>query len=124
MSELTLSPLAHTWLIDIDGTIVRHNGHKSNAESLLEGVLAFWAQIPTTDKVVLLTARTAEEMKATLGFLDQQGLRYDHVLFEMPTGERVLINDCKPSGLKTAIALNVVRDKGLSGLRFSIDPNL
>lgn len=26
MEKLTLSPLSHTWILDFDGTIVKHNG--------------------------------------------------------------------------------------------------
>ena len=35
------------------------------------------------------------------------------MLTGMPTGERILINDIKPSGLRTALAINVKRDEGL-----------
>ena len=31
----------------------------------------------------------------------------------MPNGERILVNDIKPSGLKTAYSYNLTRDTGL-----------
>ena len=124
MTDVVLSALPHTWLIDVDGTILKHNGHKAGADELLPGVLAFWGQIASQDYVVLLSARTVDEMADTLAFLDQHGLRYDHVLFGLPKGERVLINDDKPGGLKTAWAVNLPRDAGLAELSVRVDDSL
>lgn len=41
MTRLSLSSLPHTWLIDIDGTLLKHNGYKEGGDELLEGVLDF-----------------------------------------------------------------------------------
>lgn len=38
--------------------------------------------------------------------------RFDKILFDMPMGERILINDRKPSELNTAIALNFLCQRG------------
>jgi len=124
VNELVLSPLPHTWLIDVDGTIVRHNGHKNNGDELLSGVKELWDAIDAKDVIVLLSARTTQEMEPTLAFLSRHGLRYDHVLFGLAQGERILINDDKPGGLKTAIAINVGRDQGLKAISLRIDPEL
>lgn len=121
MTKVVLSALPHTWLIDVDGTILKHNGHKMGGDELLPGVRKFWAAIPEGDVIILLSARTHEEMPATLAFLDECGIRYDHALFNMPKGERVLINDGKPRGLHTAVAMNVLRDVGLGDWNVSID---
>lgn len=110
--------------MDVDGTILKHNGHKAGGDELLAGVKEFWDTIPPDDVIVLLSARTQQEMPATLAFLDQQGLRYDHVLFDMPKGERILVNDDKPGGLVTALAISTPRDQGLSELRLRIDPQI
>ena len=48
----------------------------------------------------------------------------DHTLFGLPAGERVLINDTKPSGLSTALAVNVVRDAGLANIAIEVSPDL
>jgi hypothetical protein len=124
MKEVVLSALPHTWLIDIDGTIVKHNGHKGHGDELLPGVKVFWRRISASDVVILLSARTAKEMQPTLAFLDSHELRYDHVLFGLATGERILINDEKPSGLKTAVSINVPRDDGLGDFSVRIDPTM
>jgi ribonucleotide monophosphatase NagD (HAD superfamily) len=110
---LELSSLPKTWLIDIDGTLLRHNGYLSGKEEALPGALAFIKAIPSSDRIVLLTARPLEYETGTHQALQSAGIRYDQILFGLPTGERILINDAKPSGLQTAYAVNLVRDAGL-----------
>ena len=124
MTKITLSSLPHTWLIDLDGTVVEHNGHKNGAEKLLEGVADLWAQIPATDTIILLSARTEDELQSAFNLLAQHGLRYDRALCHLPVGERVLVNDTKPRGLTTAFAINVPRDRGLTEISIEIDPAL
>ena len=117
MSEngLKLSPLGHTWLLDLDGTIVKHNGYLIDGEdSFLEGAEEFLQSIPEGDMIVFLTSRKEEYREKTLDFLKENQIRYDHILFDVPYGERILINDRKPSGLETAIAVNTVRDQFMS----------
>lgn len=47
--------------------------------------------------------------------LDHCGLRRDHQLMgRLPVRERIVINDTKPRGLETAVALNIPRDKGMN----------
>lgn len=122
--DIVVSPLPHLWLIDLDGTIVRHNGHLVGEDSLLPGVKDFWKQLPSEDKIVLLTARSSEFRDKTLGFLRLHDLRYDTILFDLPKGERILINDQKVSGLTTAIAYCPGRDQGLGAIRLNISEEL
>ena len=104
---LKLSSLAKTWIFDIDGTIVKHNGYKIDGyDTLLDGVSEFFEKLPKEDKVIFLTSRTHHELKNLKSFLDKINLRYDKILTDMPMGERILINDNKPSGLKCAYAIN------------------
>jgi hypothetical protein len=124
MTELVLSYLPKTWLIDIDGVILKHNGYKQEGEVLLPGVQQFWNQISQEDFVILLTARTEEMRQSTLSLLEHYGLRYNIAIFGIPTGERVCINDKKGSGLLTSYAVNLVRDVGLSSLKIMKDPDL
>lgn len=124
MTTVTLSPLAHTWLIDLDGCIAPHNGHLTGPDTLLPGVREFWATIPADDRIVLLSARAERHRDAALAFMAAEGLRVDHALFGLPTGERVLINDAKPSGLPTAHAINVTRDGGLGHVAVEVSPDL
>jgi len=79
---------------------------------LLPGVKEMWEQIPKDDMIVIVTARPVEEQERTLKFITDNGLRYNHALFGIPHGERIIVNDNKPGGLQTAIAWNVKRNKG------------
>lgn len=119
-----VSALGKTWIFDLDGTIVKHNGYKLDGEdSLLPGAGEFLAQIPDGDKIVFLTSRKQEEKEFTERFLKKQGIRYDNIIYDAPYGERILVNDKKPSGLPTAIAVNTVRDEFMKD-QFQIDETL
>lgn len=108
---MEFSNLNKTWILDIDGTIVKHNGYLIDGyDTLLEGVKEFFANIASDDKIVLMTARKKEHLENLKNFLSQQGIRYDYLLTDMPVGERILVNDKKTSGLKTAYAVNLERD--------------
>lgn len=122
--DLRLSPLTHTWVLDFDGTLVKHNGYKNGADEWLPGAIDFLKAIPEGDLVILLTAREKEARERTLDFIGKAGVRVDHVFFEVPMGERILINDTKPSGLKCALAVTPGRNQGLESLKIVIDPNL
>ena len=108
---LRLSPLDHTWILDLDGTIVKHNGYKIDGyDTFLDGAEAFLKSIPETDMVVLITSRANAYKVITEGFLAEHGIRYNHIIYDAPYGERILVNDRKPSGLETAVAVNVERN--------------
>jgi hypothetical protein len=124
MQELALSPLGHSWFLDLDGTLVKHNGHLTEGrDTLLAGAEELLAQIPAGDLVVIITSRTDEHREATLQFLAERGIRYDHIIFNAPFGERIVVNDAKPSGLQTAVACNGTRDEA-PVLRVRIDQSL
>lgn len=112
MSDVVMSTLPKTWILDLDGTVVKHNGYKIDGEdSLLPGAKEYIDAIPADDRVVILTSRTDEYRDSTLRFLEEKGIRYDDILFNMPMGERIVINDRKPSGLDMAYAVNLDRDR-------------
>lgn len=110
-SMLKLSPLAKTWILDVDGTLVKHNGYLYGNDTLLDGVKEFFTSLNPDDKVILLTAREEEALEDLKEFLSTNSIRHDHILCNMPVGERILVNDAKPSGLKTAYAVNKIRDE-------------
>lgn len=110
--NLILSSLGHTWILDIDGTIVKHNGYKIDGkDSLLDGALDFLMSIPLNDMIIFVTSRTEEYRQLTLDFLSEHKIRYNHIIFNAPYGERIIVNDEKPSGLKCSIAINFERDR-------------
>ena len=121
---LTLSPLGHTWILDLDGTIVKHNGYKIDGkDTLLEGAKSFLDSIPEDDMIVFLTSRTDEYKQLTVDFLHKCGIRYNFIIFNAPYGERLIINDDKPSGLHCSVAVNIKRDK-FNIKRIEIDEKL
>lgn len=124
MTNLKLSTLAKTWVFDVDGTLLIHNGHlRTQGDEVLPGVKEFFSNISPEDKVVLLTARKEVFREQLESFLNANGIRFDKILYGIPMGERILVNDKKPSGLVTAYAVNKERDAPLD-LKIVIDETL
>ena len=123
--DIELSNLGHSWFIDIDGTIFKHNSHLDETNDLLlDSVIEFFQSIPKDDLVVLITARKEEHRERTVESLKKYNIKYDEIIFDAPTGERILINDKKPSGLITAKSINIKRDEGLKNLNIKISNDL
>jgi len=103
--------MGHTWILDLDGTIVKHNGYKLDGrDTFLSGAKEYLQSIPEKDMIIILTARSGDTKKTTEDFLRENGIRYDYIIFNAPYGERILINDDKPSGLSMAVAIRTIRD--------------
>ena len=64
-----------------------------------------------------MTARSQEQAKSATSFLEENFIRYDLLITDLPHGERIMYNDIKGSGLKTCYSFNLVRDKGLKNLK-------
>ena len=110
--DLVLSTMAKTCFFDLDGTIVKNTGYKTDGkDTLLSGAKQYLEGLPDCDRVVLVTSRTEEYREETLRFLKENHIRYDEILFNLPMGERIIVNDRKPSGLDIAVALNMERDQ-------------
>ncbi len=108
---IEFSPLPKTWILDLDGTVLKHNGYKIDGhDSFLKGSLEFLRSISPNDMIVFITSRKKDCAALTESFLKQHGIRYNSIIYEAPYGERVLINDNKPSGLKMAYAICTKRD--------------
>jgi hypothetical protein len=124
MENLILSPLNHTWFLDLDGTLVVHNGYKIYGyDILLEGAREFLNRIPADDMIIIITSRTDEYKEITEAFLSDEKIRYDTVIYSAPFGERIVVNDRKPSGLSTALAVNINRDERMK-IEFEIKENI
>ena len=123
-NNIDVSSLGKTWIFDIDGTICKHNGYKIDGrDTLLAGAYEFFRGISENDMVILITSRTEEYKDMTENFLKENKIPFDKVIYNAPFGERILINDKKPSGLGTAIAINTERDKFMKN-KFVIDDTL
>ncbi len=110
--ELILSTLPKTWFVDIDGTLVKHNGYLIDGhDTLLDGAREYLDSIPPEDTIILTTSRVDEYKAATITFLKDNGIRYDDIIFGLPVGERIVVNDRKPSGIEMSVAVNMDRNK-------------
>lgn len=112
-APVVMSALPKTWILDLDGTIVKHNGYKTDGhDTLLDGAKEFLDSIGPDDMVIFVTSRTKEFAEATETFLRGNGIRFDAIVYGAPYGERILVNDNKPSGLGMAYAFRKARDSG------------
>jgi len=117
-NKLKLTEHTKTWIIDLDGTILKHNGYLiDNTDTLLPGVKDFFlTKIKKGDYILIITARKEEYREQTIEFLRKNGIRFNNIIFSAPKGERIVINDTKPKGMATAYAIPVQRDIGLLGI--------
>ena len=116
MKKIKLSKnLSHTWFIDLDGTILEHNAYlNENKDKLLKGVKLFFKKIPKKDKIIITTSRNKKYSNITIKFLKKNKIKFDNIIFNLPFGERILINDIKPKKkLRTAKSINLKRNSGL-----------
>ena len=112
MHKLVMSTLPKTWVLDLDGTLVKHNGYLTEGRDvLLPGALEFLSNVREGDLVVFLTSRKESYKELTEAFLREEGIPFDQIMYGVPFGERILVNDAKPSGLQMAFALNGTRDQ-------------
>ena len=123
-NKMVLSNLPHTWIFDLDGTIVKHNGYKSGGDEWLPGALELLQSIPEDDYVLFLTARDSSIASGTEKFLRDSNVRYNKIIYGIPMGERIMFNDSKPSGLKMSYAVECKRDDGLEWFSFNFDDTL
>lgn len=124
MKKIVMSQLTKTWLIDIDGVIFIHNSHlTSRGDQLVDGAIELFEQILPTDIIILLTSRRVKYKELTIESLNKFHIRFNQIIFDLPPGERIIINDMKKSGLNTAIGLNTQRDK-LGSISIVRDPQL
>ena len=130
--------MTRTWFVDIDGTILKHRnnaeingtlfagteGTEADGEELLPSVAEFFSTI-AHDHIVLTTARLAIHKTVTEAALKRFGIPFDHIIYDLGSGPRILINDVKPADaednilekeLETAYAVNVKRNGGLRHL--------
>ena len=122
--KLRLSPLPKTWILDLDGTLVKHNGYLLDGkDTLLPGVKEVFSQFGPEDMVLIVTSRDRRYQDITETFLQEQHIRYNAIIYNAPYGERIVVNDSKRSGLVMARAVPVQRDQGVS-FSFEVDRDL
>lgn len=119
---VTIDNRPKTLIIDIDGLICEHQPLRQNTREISQ--LKLLAGTPEKfeewDKkgyrIILITGRRESMRKATEKQLANCGIFYDQLIMGIGGGARVLINDEKPDGTKTAFAINVPRNTGLKDI--------
>lgn len=111
--------LPKTLFIDIDGTILHHQGNISDIWMRGADVLAgtrkrFDEWHSRGYKIILVTGRPETIREVTHKQLMDAGLIYDMLIMGVGIGARILINDLHPNYPgDTAVAINVPRNSGL-----------
>lgn len=111
-----------TIFCDIDGTLVKHELPWKNAKpkkklELLSGTIEKFSEWDAKGYcIILVTGRKESLRKNTERQLSEAGIIYDKLIMGIGGGPRVLINDDKPNGVKTAFAINIKRNHGIKGV--------
>jgi ribonucleotide monophosphatase NagD (HAD superfamily) len=108
-----------TLIIDIDGVLLKHQGTLS--KTLINKPEELPGSVDTINKwesqgynIILLSGRKHSMRKKTIEQLEKIGIVYDQLIMGIGGGIRILINDQKPDGTKTAYAISLPRDNGIS----------
>lgn len=109
---------AGTIFLDIDGTLLKHQGSLTNLMKVEPEVLPNVIEKLNEWEgrgfnIVLTTGRKESQRKLTEFQLEQAGIFYDQLIMGIGGGPRYLINDKQPDGGATAYAINLDRNKGL-----------
>jgi phosphoglycolate phosphatase-like HAD superfamily hydrolase len=107
--------------LDIDGTLLKHHNDGLSAilteePELLPGVIDKLNEWEAKGyKIILVTGRSESMRGATERQLESLGIFYSALMMEV-TGDRILINDKKPSGRVAASAINIDRNAGIGDI--------
>jgi len=106
--------MPNTYFLDLDGTIVKHNYTPDKVQDmLLPGVLEeLQRAVARGDVLILTTNRSIDNCADILTKLAELGIIFQHQLFNLPAGVRVLVNDTKGDEVR-AKAIPVIRNQGL-----------
>ena len=110
--------MPRTIFIDLDGTLVKHNySPLVTQDSFLPGAVDFLRHARSAGHYCILTTnRSAEKSEAVLKeLLTHYNFSFERVMFDLPVGVRILINDTKGTEVR-AIAVPVLRDVGLEDI--------
>ena len=108
-----------TVFCDIDGTIIEHedrpNYNEIDEKKTLEGYEKLYDWKQKGYRIILTTARPEKQRENLEKMLLDKNVYYDQIIMDLPSNERHLINDRKPSFPmnQMAIAHEIERNAGL-----------
>lgn len=104
-----------TWFLDFDGTIVYQKSYLKDEDYILPSTIDFFTNVvKENDFVIITTGREEHHKERIKKFMKGFGLKCDLIICGLPTGLRILVNDMKPDGTKTAKSYNLERDAGIN----------
>lgn len=110
--------------LDVDGCLLKHHGgsssslmnHKNKTE-ILPGVREKLDEWEVAGYQIIITTGRKESLRE---FTEKQllvcGVAYDQLIMGLGRGERIVINDRKPSGEDTARAVCINRNDGIGNI--------
>lgn len=110
-------------LCDIDGTLIKHHTPDITTKpnytpEIIDGTIEKFNEWDKKGyQIILLTGRRESMREITEKQLNNLGIFYDKLIMGVGSGQRILINDTKPDGYETALAVNLKRDEGLKNLK-------
>jgi len=110
-------PEGKTIFIDVDGVVVKHNYHPEEfPDEFLLNTISFLKDCYIQGyKIVLTTSRCFEQTFPVIDKLrDYYGIYIWSFICDLPTGERIVINDHEAGKRNKAIAINPIRNLGVS----------
>lgn len=104
-----------TWFLDFDGTLVEQRSYLADSDYVLKDTFRLFEELIMDDDFVVITTGREEHHRSRIeSFMNKHGFRFDLIVCGLPTGPRIVVNDTKPDGTKTAYAFNATRDQGVS----------
>jgi hypothetical protein len=113
--------MSKTYFIDVDGTLVTHLSNAEldeyldkpeHKEQLLVGVKQLWETFSDDDVIIITTARETRHKAMTEKIFEENNLRYNQMIVNLPSGPRIVINDTPDVMFKKAIGINIMRNGG------------
>ena len=113
---------------DIDGVLIQHEAkpsYKLENTILLENVLTKLREWKKSSKIILTTARSNKYKYKLEEIFKKLKVPYDDLICGLPSGQRILINDIKPSMpfVMQAISINLDRNIGIKDIHISKKEN-
>ena len=113
-----------TLFLDIDGCLIKHHGNLTTQilfdVEILDGTIKKLNEWESEGhKIVLITGRKESMRTITEKQLLSVGIFYDQLIMGIARGERVIINDDKPSSpsMITAKAIMIKRNEGIKNIK-------
>ena len=112
---------------DIDGTLIYH---KANPNYIVKDTLILDKTLEKLQQwtkenvyIVLTTARSKFNENKLRGLLYKLHIHYDDLITGLPSGQRILINDVKPSQpfIEQAKSINLERNSGIKDIGFDLN---